>query len=378
VTISATSQGLRMGVATSTSRPAVPFDGQVIYMTDVDQTAVWDGSQWTVLAPIAGGRNKIINGDFKVWQRGTSYTVVPNNYGAADRYVYWHNGSTAGTNTVSRQTFTPGAAPVAGYESEFFQRITTTTLGTGQTVIDCWQRIEDARTFAGQSVTVSFWAKTSGTFNFSAQLGQRFGSGGSGNVDTIIISSAASSGSWTRYSGTATLPSISGKTVGSSSYLQMIIRFSSPTNGATFDIWGVQVEAGSVATPFEVEDYGTTLAKCQRYYYRLTPGGTLRLLAFGAARATTVADVAQPFPVEMRIAPTALEQSGTANEYEVARYGVGTFPCSAVPVIAQANTQSAVIIATVASGLASGLPVALRTSATYGATAYLGWSAELL
>lgn len=46
MTISATSQGLRMGVATSTSRPAVPFDGQVISETDTDSLKVYNGSAW--------------------------------------------------------------------------------------------------------------------------------------------------------------------------------------------------------------------------------------------------------------------------------------------------------------------------------------------
>ena len=53
MTVSATTQGLKPGVCLSTARPVAPFDGQVIYMTDVDQTAVWDGTSWVVLAPIA-------------------------------------------------------------------------------------------------------------------------------------------------------------------------------------------------------------------------------------------------------------------------------------------------------------------------------------
>lgn len=51
MTISATTQGLRMGVATSTSRPTVPFDGQVISETDTDSLSVYKGSAW---APVSG------------------------------------------------------------------------------------------------------------------------------------------------------------------------------------------------------------------------------------------------------------------------------------------------------------------------------------
>ena len=262
--------GSRPGVCTSTTRPASPFEGQIIYETDTDVFRVYNETGWISLNPVNTNRNKIINGGFDVWQRGTSYTIVAGTYGAADRWIYWHNGSTAGTQTVSRQAFTAGAAPVAGYEAEFFQRITTTTIGSGQTVIDTWQRIEGVRTLAGQTVNVSFWAKTSGTFGIISFLEQNFGSGGSSTVTTTVtgLNGVASSGSWTRYTGTVTLPSISGKTIGANNYLMLIIRFLSPTNGATFDLWGVQLEAGSVATPFEIEDIQTTLNKCFRYFER--------------------------------------------------------------------------------------------------------------
>ena len=104
MTISATTQGVRPGVCTSTNRPSAPFDGQVIYMTDVDQTAVWDGTQWTVLAPIAGGRNMVVNGDFKIWQRGTSFSSPANASFTADRWFMYYDG-TGATRTISQQTF---------------------------------------------------------------------------------------------------------------------------------------------------------------------------------------------------------------------------------------------------------------------------------
>jgi hypothetical protein len=349
--------------------------GYVDGVTSAIQTQL--DSKLTATTAVTSNRNVVINGDFKIWQRGTSYTVAPGNYGAADRYIYWHNGSTNGTNTVSRQTFTPGDAPVAGYESEFFQRITTTTLGTGQTVIDTWQKVENVRTLAGQAVTVSFWAKTSGTFTVRSILGQNFGSGGSSSVDTNSTSATATSGSWTRYTGTVTLPSVSGKTIGSNSYVNMIIRFSSPTAGATFDIWGVQLEAGAVATPFEFEDIGTTLAKCQRYYYRLQPNAVSKSLSFGSNYSTNNSRSATMFPVEMRIAPTALEQSGTANQYAIAQAGINQVTCSSVPSFSNATTRFATMTFAATGLLTQFNPISGNTDATNGATAYLAWSAEL-
>lgn len=264
------------------------------------------------------GKNKIINGDFGIWQRGTSYTfnptVVGGTYGAADRWLYWHNGATAGTNTVSQQTFTPGAAPVAGYEGTFFQRISTTTIGTGQTVVDTWQRIENVRTLAGQTVTISFWVKSSGTFSLSTYLEQYFGVGGSATVTgSFTQSTGSTTTNWTRVTATGTLPSISGKTIGSNSSVILIIRFISPTNGATFDIWGVQLEAGNTATAFQTAT-GTLageLQACQRYYWRQTAasGGSGSYLpgVAGNAISTTIVDFPLTHPTTMRVSPTSYE-----------------------------------------------------------------------
>jgi hypothetical protein len=51
MTISATTQGIKPGVCTSTNRPANPYDGQVIYETDTDIVSVWNGSAWKYIGP---------------------------------------------------------------------------------------------------------------------------------------------------------------------------------------------------------------------------------------------------------------------------------------------------------------------------------------
>jgi hypothetical protein len=284
--------------------------------------------------PFAAGKNKIINGDFGIWQRGTSYTLTATNtYGAADRFIYWHNGSTVGTNTVSQQTFTPGSAPVAGYENQFFQRVTTTTLGTGQTVFDSWQRVENVRTFAGQTITFSLWAKTSNSRNLTLEVDQNFGSGGSATVGTTLMASTATTTNWVRYSGTATMPSVSGKTIGSSSYLNVIIRFLNPAAGETFDIWGVQLEAGSVATAFQTAT-GTIqgeLAACQRYFNRFTTGA----IALGNYYSTTRVFSPVVLPVQMRIAPTAI----TSNSAGFIIYVAGSGRASSAVVFNSATAK---------------------------------------
>ena len=228
-----------------------------------------DTSVWNVGYGQAG-KNKIINGDFNIWQRGTSQLVPGGTpaYGSTDRWAFGKNGTDGtGTNTVSRETHTVGQTDVPNNPT-YYCRWTATTLGTGQTRADFNQYIEDVSEFAAQTCTFSFWVKSSGVFAISTFFEQNFGSGGSALV-TTTAGTGNTSTSWTRFTTTVTLPSISGKTVGTSNYLRVLIRFNNPTAGATFDVSNVQVEYGSKATPFQTASGGSPqaeLAMCQRYF----------------------------------------------------------------------------------------------------------------
>jgi hypothetical protein len=136
------------------------------------ESLVADSSTSTGLRYIgnyAAGKNTLINGDYGVWQRGTSITI-PNGAWtfAADRWQAYMTYS-AGSCTVSRQTFTPGTAPVAGYEGQYFLRVTAPTTGTSS--LNFRQLIENVQTFAGQTMTVSFWAKASASTSMAGTIG---------------------------------------------------------------------------------------------------------------------------------------------------------------------------------------------------------------
>jgi hypothetical protein len=337
----------------------------------------------SVIGGYAAAKNRLINADFRINQRSFTTTTTALSYG----FDRWFFNYVDGTTTYSAQTFTAGAAPVAGYEGTNFARLVTTGQTLPSAVTNLGQKIEDVRSLANQTVTVSFWAKAAtGTPKIAIELDQQFGSGGSTRV-TTAVGQATITTSWVRYSATATVPSISGKTIGTNSTLNanLFVSAGSDYNSRTgsmgiqsntFDIWGVQVEAGSIATPFQTAS-GTIageLALAQRYYHRVTVGGAINALGVGLCDSTTSALISNSFPVAMRIAPTALEQSGSAADYLIRITGGTGVTVTAVPAFSSATTVSSIITLTAASGLTGGQAALCRSA---NANAYFGWSAEL-
>jgi hypothetical protein len=269
------------------------------------------------VAPFVAGKNRLINADFGVNQRSfTSLTCSGTDQYGFDR---WLGVSNTGTVTYSTQAFTAGAAPVAGYEATNFARMVTSGQSGTTAYAIISQKIENVRTFANQTVTVSFWAKAAtGTPKVAIELSQGFGSGGSAGVNTYA-GQATISTSWARYSVTVAVPSVSGKTIGAGNVIAVNIWFSSGTaldsrtgsigiQTGTFDVWGVQAEAGSVATPFQTASgsIGGELALCQRYYYRAfgtaNTNWGLGIIVVSGYSVTPV-----QHPVEMRVAPPVFE-----------------------------------------------------------------------
>jgi hypothetical protein len=143
------------------------------------------------------------------------------------------------------------------------------------------------------------------------------------------------------------------------------------TASATFDFTGVQLEVGSVATPFEHRSYGDELARCQRYYYKLSAASNDRYFMGLAENSTTFYGVMHS-PVTMRTDPT-LETSGTATHFKLA-YSTDT-TCNALPTLANSTQNTALIGgAIVASGLTANQAVMLASNS---ASSYLALTAEL-
>lgn len=259
-------------------------------------------------------RNKIINGNFDIWQRGTSFSLTTDNTYTADRWAYVFNG-TGATRTISRQNFAINQTQVPG-APKYFINSTQSVAGTGGTFNALVQRIESVRTFAGQTVTVSFWAKSSTGSFVGVGLGQR----ASTSVFTSIFVPTLTS-TWTKYTGTITLPAIaSGVTEDGNDHLELAFNF--PLNAIhNIDIAQVQLEAGSVATPFEQRPIGTELQLCQRYYELI---GQPLGLAFnrnniGTASAFTSTESFCPYKyvVQKRKLPVINFLTGSATGYRL-------------------------------------------------------------
>jgi len=328
------------------------------------------------------GRNKIINGDFTVNQRAFSSDTA-----GGYSFDRWQVALSGGTCTYTAQTFALGTAPVAGYEGKNFFRLTTTV---GNDFLRAAQSIESVRTFAGQKVVLSFWAKGTNPTSpgyLAVMIQQYFGTGGSPSAS---VSSADQNftltANWTRYSFTFDVPSIAGKTIGTAGNDKLDINIGQITNASTdawtLDLWGVQLEAastGSTASPFQTASgsLGGELALCQRYYYRWTTANGGSNVAYAASvfvYSATQAYGLLSFPVSMRSTPASIETTGTGSNYRLLIGGAVT-NCNAVPTLDQANPYSILILFPVASGLTAGQGGV--AGANSSSNTYLGFTAEL-
>jgi hypothetical protein len=356
-------------------------DGDVFSASDINDT---NGTLNLVgqTTNFYAGKNKIINGDFRINQRSFTTTT------SSSTFIYdrFQTRATDGTTTFTANTFTAGTAPITSNPALNYLTIQT----TGQTLVSArsaiLQKIEDVRTLSNQSVTLSFYAKaSSGTPSVAANLSQIFGTSGSSAVDGAGLKTAITT-SWARYSFTFTVPSVSGKTITSDSGLWVFIYtsagsdFNTQTNSLgiqteTIDIWGVQIEAGSTATAFQTAT-GTIqgeLAACQRYYYRTTADASNTFTPFGTGvpNGSTAVWCYIQFPQRFRSAAASIDFANVC----ITNFGGTTYAISAVAFLAnRSGVQGAQIVATVTGATAGQF---CFISSNSSATGYLGFSAEL-
>jgi hypothetical protein len=351
---------------------------------------------------LQGFRNRIINGDMRIDQRnaGASYTQT----GAAGQYSLdrW-NVSGDITSKFSVQQNAGSVTPPTG----FTNYLGATSLSAYSVPVSeayiIRQQIEGFNvadlawgTASAKTVTLSFWVRSSltGTFggvlknsgnNRSYPFTYTISAANTWEQETVTIA-GDTSGTWLTNNGIGLMVIFSlgsGSSVsGTAGAWAASSLFSATgavsvvgTNAATWYITGVQLEVGSVATPFERRDYGRELAMCQRYYYTL--GGDTAFQSFGIGQAYTSTQangIVISFPTNMRAIPTFSYSSLSHFYMQKANSGAEATTALTQPAN-EASSKTGNLSATVGSGLSAGNATLLLAANT--TSAKLNWSAEL-
>jgi len=288
--------------------------------------------------PVSGARNRIINGDMRIDQRnnGSVVTTAAGYQYPVDRWRSFDNITTGGWS-VQRVADAP-----VGFTSSFRLTVTTaqSSFTSGELGVLCEQAIEGNTisdlsfgTASAKTITISFWVKSSitGTFGFAV-----FNNNGA-SIDrtyptTYAISSANTweyktitiagdtAGTWQTGTGTGMYVAFEGYgasdqfgtantwNAGAKFLASGIVNLFA-TNGATWQVTGVQLEAGTVATPFERRSFGAELALCQRYFET----GSVKIYV-GGASASGIA-IASNFKITKRASPTLSYSTGGNRGY---------------------------------------------------------------
>lgn len=291
------------------------------------------------IAPIAGipqlfpQKNAIINGDFDIWQRGTSFAAIVNNALCADMWKYFKAGAVV--HTVSRSTDVPTVAQ-SGKLSNYSLLADVTTADASMAATDYCviaQLIEgfNWKNFAQKIVTLSFWVKSTKTGTFSIAFrnsGFDMSYVTTYTVDvsdtwekkTITFPASPSAGTWdytngiglriywTLSAGSDVFNSAPG-TWNASGFADPNQVNATDSVNNNFYLSQVQLEVGGMATDFEIRSFQEEVKLCQRYYWKTFPLDVAPAQAAGIYTVTTFSVLADNhtayyFPMPMRTTPT--------------------------------------------------------------------------
>jgi hypothetical protein len=281
-------------------------------------------------------RNRIINGDMRIDQRNNGASVTPGTgVYTLDRWIY----SASQASKVSIQQNAGNVARPAGFTDYLGVTSLSAYSVASNEAFRIDQRIEgfnvadlDWGAADAATVTLSFWVRSSLTGTFGGAL-----QNSAANRSYPFSYTVSSANTWTNVSLT-----IAGDTTGTwltNDGIGLRVLFALGvgsgrsgtagvwaagqldsatgavsvvgTSGATFYITGVQLEAGSVATPFERRPYGTELALCQRYYWQQASGSANLMLGIGTVFLGNNMNGFVQFPVTMRAAPSLVQTTGS-------------------------------------------------------------------
>jgi hypothetical protein len=321
-------------------------------------------------------RNRIINGAMVIDQRNAGASSVPATgsytYTSLDRYFTSVN--TPATSTAIQSTTVP---------TGFLYSLKIGRSGTGTAGLNTFGQVietNNSQDLASSAVTLSFWAKVGASATFSTmsaniysgtvanQTAATLRSGWTGQATVATNGSVALTTTWQQFSITGS--------VGSTA-LQLAVQFIFTTVGTAgaddnLYITGVQLEAGTTASPFEYRQYGTELALCQRYFWKIGGTTVYEQIAMGLVDGGSNVSCITSLPVAMRTAPSVGYSSASAFQINDAAVQVVTTAVA----IYQPALQTTGIVVTVAPA-----PLTLGRAARFfignSLSAYINFSAEL-
>lgn len=270
---------------------------------------------------IGQNRNILINGSMDVWQRGTAWTSGnDNDLYTADR---WHfQRYAANSASISRQSATDNAF-------NYCIRVGRVTGDANTTGYYINQPVEglNSKRCLGKWVTFSYWIRTGSAHQPSDYFASsivyhtdaayqndgmyynNFRSAAPSSVASDLNLLGKVGTVWKRFEQTTYIPA---------GAVQVGVSVQSAGNGTAtsndyFEVTGVQLEIGNVATPFEHRSFGAELALCQRYYFPITlPQDTNIAYPAVVYGNTTLLMQAFPVTISMRATPTVTTFIGTA------------------------------------------------------------------
>ena len=361
-----TAKGDLFTYSTAPARLAVGNSGEQIVADSSTSTGLrYQGSQ-------VAGKNLLVNGNFDIWQRGTSF-ANPAGY-FADRFT-----TLASVSNITFSQQTTGAP--AG--SRYILRATATGASAYSTVC---QMIETAQVemLQGSTATYSVKLRVNSTFNATGLIlklqKSATADAGTGATWTDISTTSIALASLPTTAGTSTATYYQGTITaaipsdGTANSLRVIVDFNGGSaSGSIVEYSQFMLELGSVPTTF-MRAGGTIqgeLAAAQRYYYRANSSSAYGWIGSGIGYNTTTAAISTVLPSQMRVPPTAVEFSTLALNDGTNNTTVTTCTIDTN----QTANNTAVCNISAASGIVQYRPYYIRMNAS--ASAYIGFTAEL-